>query len=76
MHYFHEKIKDAQCELCKTKFRDNFALKNHIKTVHEKQKNFMCYICEKNFSAKFCLVTHLENIHKEKMWQSKVLNPE
>ena len=46
------KADPASCEICEKDFKDNIALKKHVKRVHLAEKHLQCKLCEKSFKTK------------------------
>ena len=57
-----QKNKLFNCSVCKSRFSQEFSLKQHEEAVHD--RNFECTICDSSFSQKSALHQHCESVHK------------
>ncbi|KAJ8682175.1 hypothetical protein QAD02_017967, partial [Eretmocerus hayati] len=72
----HEESSEVErrfpCDMCKRKFRDSLALKNHIEKVHSRNDRSQCHLCHKSYSTKSNLSTHLKVHSAEEIFPCKI----
>ena len=52
-----------ECDICNTKFTQNYSLQTHIDGVHNKLKPFKCEFCDSKFTRNYSLQTHIDGVH-------------
>lgn len=63
----HLKLKPYKCELCPSKFTQEFSLKVHIRNKHENSpKEYNCVQCEESFKNELYLENHVLSVHEKR----------
>jgi uncharacterized Zn-finger protein len=57
--------RNVVCTVCSSAFKNQHALKLHIKQVHEKITRVTCPYCEKKMYNKYVLSKHIEKKHRQ-----------
>ena len=53
-----------KCEVCNKSYKNDEAVRRHIKAVHFKKSKFLCDFCNKSFKYKTSLIRHYDSTHK------------
>ena len=70
----HERQRNYECSICKSKLVNAKILKNHIEQVHETRRYFEWVTCDRNFGSRDVLRKHVLTVHKgERKYQSAFL---
>eukprot|EP00088_Acartia_fossae_P005587 TRINITY_DN12520_c0_g1_i1.p1 TRINITY_DN12520_c0_g1~~TRINITY_DN12520_c0_g1_i1.p1 ORF type:complete len:601 (-),score=76.43 TRINITY_DN12520_c0_g1_i1:237-1871(-) len=67
----HTGEKPFQCEYCPSAFRQEYAYKNHVRSLHTKETPFECDICQREFTQQRYLVRHRRSHTKEKPYKCR-----